>query len=137
MAQKFKVSVITPDRVFYEGETELIILTGTEGVFGVMHDFQPSIIPLSIGSLKVKNDDGSYSVAACGSGLFTTKNSNTTVLLDSAEWMDEIDLERAIEAKKRAEGRLNSGEKDIDFVRAKAALQRALNRIKIGERMKR
>lgn len=136
MAQKFKVSVITPDRVFFDGETELIILTGTAGMFGVMHDFQPSVIPLSVGSLKIKNEDGSYSVAACGTGLFTVKNSEATVLLDSAEWIDEIDLERALEAKKRAETRLNSDEKDIDYIRAKAALQRAMNRIRLGERLK-
>lgn len=137
MADKFKISVITPDRVFYDGETELIILTGTAGALAVMNDFQPSVIPLKIGSLKIKNEDGSYSVAACSSGLLTMSPANeATVLLDSAEWIDEIDLERAIDAKKRAENRLSIESPEIDFVRAKAALQRAINRIKLGETRK-
>ncbi|MDO4753908.1 MAG: ATP synthase F1 subunit epsilon [Bacillota bacterium] len=137
MAEKFKVSVITPDRVFYDGETELIILTGTAGAFAVMRDFQPAVIPLKIGSLKIRNEDGSYSAAACGSGLLTMSPSNeATVLLDSAEWIDEIDLERAIESKKRAEQRLNIESQEVDYVRAKAALQRAINRIKLSEMKK-
>ncbi len=134
MAKKFKLSVITPDRTFFDGETEQLIVRGTEGYFGVMHDYQPSVIPLEIGSLKIKNEDGTMSLAACSSGIFTMKNSNAKVLLDSAEWIDEIDLERALEAKKRAETRLSqTGNKDIDFMRAKAALKRAINRIKLRE----
>lgn len=137
MADKFKISVITPDRVFFDGETELIILTGTAGALAVMNDFQPAVIPLKIGSIKIKNADGSYSAAACGSGLLTMSPSNeAAVLLDSAEWIDEIDLARAIEAKKRAEDRLSTESPDIDFIRAKAALQRAINRIKLGETRK-
>lgn len=137
MAEKFKVSVITPNRVFFDGETELIILTGTAGAFAVMNDFQPAVIPLKIGSLKIKNADGKFSLAACGSGLLTMSPSNeATVLLDSAEWIDEIDLDRAVEAKKRAEDRLQIESQEIDYVRAKAALQRAINRIKLGEKKK-
>lgn len=136
MARKLKVSVLTPDRVFYDGETELMILTGTEGMFGVMFDRQPSVVPLAIGSIKFKNDDGTYSVAACSSGLFTMRDSEATVLVDSAEWIDEIDLDRALEAKKRAEERLRQDRDDIDFVRAEAALRRAINRMKLGERRK-
>lgn len=132
MAQKFKISVITPDRVFFSGESELMILTGMEGVFAVMNDFQPSVIPLKVGSLKMKNEDGSYSLAACGAGLLTMGAEEATVLLDSAEWIDEIDLNRAIEAKKRAEDRLSNTSSDIDPVRAKAALLRAVNRIKLS-----
>ncbi len=134
MARKFKVSVLAPDRVFFDGETELMILTGTEGMFGVMYDRQPSVVPLAIGSIKLKNDDGTYSVAASGSGLFTMRDSEATVLIDSAEWIDEIDLDRAAEAKKRAEERLSKSNEGIDFIRAEAALRRAINRIKLGER---
>ncbi len=134
MARKFKVSVLAPDRVFFDGETELMILTGTEGMFGVMYDRQPSVVPLAIGSIKLKNDDGTYSVAASGSGLFTMRDSEATVLIDSAEWIDEIDLDRATEAKKRAEERLSKSNEGIDFIRAEAALRRAINRIKLGER---
>lgn len=135
MAQKFSVSIITPNRIFFEGETEMIILKGDNGYFAVMYDFEPSVIPLAIGSLKIKGDDGVYSVAACSAGLLTVRESKATILLGSAEWIDEIDLERALEAKKRAEERLieASTREDIDYIRAKAALERAINRIRLGE----
>ncbi len=131
MAKKFQVSIITPDRTFFDGETDMLVVKGTEGYFGVMDDYQPSVVPLAIGSLKIKNNDGSYSVAASGSGLFTLRKSKVRVLLDSAEWIDEIDLERAKKAKERAEQRLNTpNREDIDYRRAKASLDRAVNRIK-------
>lgn len=134
MARKFKIEILSPDRSFYVGETELVVTRGSEGYLGIMYDHEPSVIPLSTGSLRLKNNDGTFSLAACSKGILTIKDTEVTVLVDSVEWVDEIDLDRALRAKERAENRMEANNADIDFIRAKSALERALNRINLSKK---
>lgn len=137
MSKPFMLDVISPDRAFYSGETEMLIANSVDGYMAVMYDMEPSVVPLKVGSLRIKNPDGSFSWAACSAGLLTVKDTKATLLVDSVEWVDEIDIERAIGAKERAEERLQeSTANDIDFMRARAALERAINRIKLGNKRK-
>lgn len=134
MGSKFKLDVVTPDREFFSGETEMAIVRSTEGDLGILYDHEPLVAPLRVGSMRIKMDDGSFKWAACSSGFITINDSNVTMLVDSAEWVEEIDVERALEAKRRAEERIREGEaKEVDIVRARAALERAINRIKMHE----
>ncbi|MDO4799869.1 MAG: ATP synthase F1 subunit epsilon [Bacillota bacterium] len=134
MARKFRLQVISPDRTFFEGETDMVILRAVDGYLSIMYDHQPTVALLAVGSMRIRNEDGSFSWAACTDGILTVKDTAVTVLVNAAEWVDEIDLPRAIEARKRAEARLNAPTSDsIDSVRARAALERAINRIKLGE----
>lgn len=134
MGNKFKLEVVTPDRSFFEGETDMVILRTTEGDIGILYDHEPLVAPLRIGSLRVRNDDQTFNWAACSAGFVTVTEEKVTVVVDSAEWVDEIDIDRALEAKARAENRIREGtEKGVDFIRARAALERAINRIKLRE----
>ncbi len=134
MGNKFKLDVVTPDCNFYEGETDMVILRTTEGDIGILYDHEPLVAPLRIGSMRVRQDDKSFKWAACSAGFVTVNEDRVTVVVDSAEWVEEIDIERALEAKTRAENRIQSGhDKGVDFVRARAALERAINRIKLRE----
>jgi len=126
--------VVTPDQTFFDGETDMVILRTTEGEIGILYGHEPLVAPLNIGSMRVRQEDESFRIAACSSGFFTVNNNVVTVVVDSAEWVEEIDLERAIEAKNRAEARIFEGtSKGVDVVRAKIALERAINRIKLRE----
>ncbi|MBM7561305.1 F0F1 ATP synthase subunit epsilon [Fusibacter tunisiensis] len=134
MGSKFKLNVVTPDRDFFSGETEMAIVRTTEGDLGILYDHEPLVAPLRIGSMRIKMEDGSFKWAACSSGFITVNDSDVTMLVDSAEWVEEIDMDRALEAKKRAEERIREGDaKEIDIARAQAALERAINRIKMRD----
>lgn len=134
MGNKFKLEVVTPDCTFFDGETDMVILRTTEGDIGILYDHEPLVAPLRIGSMRVRQDDKSFMWAACAAGFLTVNEDKVTVVIDSAEWVEEIDMERALEAKARAENRIQSGpDTGIDIVRAKIALERAINRIKLRE----
>lgn len=134
MGKKFKLDVVTPDRVFFEGETDMVILKTTEGDIGILYDHEPLVAPLKVGSMRVRQDDQSFKWAACSAGFLTVNEEKVTVVIDSAEWVDEIDVDRALEAKRRAETRLQDGpEKGVDILRARLALERAINRIRLYE----
>ena len=134
MGNKFKLEVVTPDRSFYLGETDMAIMRTTEGDIGILYDHEPLVAPLRVGSLRIKQDDQSFKWAACSAGFVTVNDTVVTVVIDSAEWVEEIDMERALEAKRRAEARIYEGDdKEVDIVRARAALERAINRIRIRE----
>lgn len=112
----------------------MVIMRTTEGDIGILYDHEPLVAPLRIGSLRIKQEDGSFKWAAGSTGFLTVNEDQVTVVVDSAEWVEEIDIDRALEAKKRAETRIAEGvEKGVDFVRARAALERAINRIKLYE----
>lgn len=134
MGKKFKLDVVTPDRVFFEDETDMVIVKTTEGDIGILYDHEPLVAPLRIGSMRVRLEDQTFKWAACAAGFLTVSEEKVTVVVDSAEWVDEIDMDRALEAKRRAETRIQEGpEKGTDLVRARAALERAINRIKLRE----
>lgn len=134
MGKKFKLDVVTPDRVFFEGETDMVILKTTEGDIGILYDHEPLVAPLKVGSMRVRQDDQTFKWAACSAGFLTVNEEKVTVVIDSAEWVDEIDVDRALEAKRRAETRIQDGpEKGVDILRARLALERAINRIRLYE----
>lgn len=134
MGNKFKLEVVTPDRSFFKGETDMAIMRTTEGDLGILYDHEPLVAPLRVGSLRIRQDDQTFRWAACSAGFVTVYESVVTMVIDSAEWVDEIDMDRALESKRRAEARIYEGsDKEVDIVRARAALERAINRIKLRE----
>jgi len=132
VGKKFNLEVVTPDEIFFTGETEMLIVKTTEGDIGILYGHEPLVAPVKIGSLRVKQEDESFRLAACSTGFVTVTKEKVTIVTDSAEWIDEIDIERAERAKERAENRIRQGDsKEVDVARAKVALQRAINRIQL------
>ncbi|MDN5351676.1 MAG: F-type H+-transporting ATPase subunit epsilon [Clostridiales bacterium] len=141
MGNKFKLEVVTPDRNFFSGETDMMIARTTEGDIGILYDHEPLVAPLKIGSLRIRQEDETFLLAANSTGFLTVTEELVTVVVDSAEWVEEIDLDRAIRAKERAEKRIMEGHEKgeatkIDMLRAEAALKRAINRIRLKEHNK-
>ncbi|MBS7525808.1 F0F1 ATP synthase subunit epsilon [Fusibacter paucivorans] len=132
MGRKFNLEVVTPDEKFFEGETDMAILRTTEGDIGILFDHEPLVAPLKIGSIRIRQDESAFRWATCSSGFLTVSDEKVTVITDAAEWVDEIDLDRAERAKERAEKRIREGaNKEVDVLRAKASLERATNRIRL------
>lgn len=132
MASSVNLEIVTPDRVFFDGDVEMIIVRTSEGDMGIMHDHEPVVAPVSIGMIKVR-ENGKYRLAACSGGFLNSYEEKTIIVTDSAEWADEIDAERAKLAAERAKKRLGDDGGEIDVLRAKVALNRAMNRLFIIE----
>ena len=105
----------------------------TEGEIGVLAGHIPLTAILEPGVLKIKQENGTKE-AALHDGFVEIRKDRVTVLAESCEWPDEINVERATEAKERAENRIKSGRKDVDMLRAELALKKALTRIDLAGR---
>ena len=125
--QTIKLLVNTPDRVFYHDDATFVELSTSEGDIGVY----PGHIPLTAVPCVLSIHNGNdVKKAAVHGGIIEILKDKITILAEVAEWSDEIDVERANEARLRAEKRLASHDNSLDMVRADAALKRSLARIK-------
>ena len=133
MADVFKIEIITPDRVFYTGETDFLEFTTTAGEIGVYKNHIPTTTVLAPGIVTIHNGD-EVKRAAVHAGFAEIQNDKVTLLAEVAEWPDEIDVSRAEAAKERAERRLAEKAEGLDVMRAELALRRAIVRIDIAGR---
>lgn len=132
MAEKFKLRMITPDEPFFEGDCDFLEFTTTEGEIGIYAKHIPLTCILEPCVMRI-HCDGEEKKAAVMGGFAEILKDQVTVLAEDAQWPDEIDLERAKEAKKRAEDRLNAKEENMDVLRAEVALKRAIARIETAQ----
>ncbi|WP_096156365.1 MULTISPECIES: F0F1 ATP synthase subunit epsilon [Bacillus] len=127
------VSVVTPDGPVYESDAEMVVAKAQSGELGVLPGHIPMVAPLQIGAVRIKNGTTTELVAVTG-GFLEVRPDKVTILAQSAEAAEKIDVTRAEEARKRAEGRIQSKQDDIDFRRAELALQRAINRLNVAKK---
>ena len=130
MADLFKLHVITPERRFYDGEASMVELSTTEGDIGVYRNHIPLTAIVAPGVLKI-HEEGGVKEAALMSGVIEILPERITIMAEVAEWPDEIDGNRAEEARIRAERRLKEESGEIDTMRAELALRRALVRLSL------
>lgn len=129
-----KVSVVTPDGPVYESDVEMVSTKAQTGELGILPGHIPMVAPLKIGAVRLKKG-GSTEIVAVSGGFLEVRPDQVTILAQTAEKSEEIDLERALRAKERAEQRLQERKQEnVDFRRAELALQRAINRISIAQR---
>lgn len=134
MADKtFHLQIISPTRIFFDGDVDMVEMKTTEGEIGVLAGHIPLTAILQPGILRIKQPDGKKE-AALHDGFVEIRKDRVTVLAESCEWPDEIDVHRAEEARERAERRIKSGRKEVDMLRAELALKKALTRINLADR---
>ncbi|WP_058308692.1 F0F1 ATP synthase subunit epsilon [Gracilibacillus massiliensis] len=125
------VSVVTPDGPVLESSFEMVSCKAESGELGILPGHIPLVAPLSISSVRLKGENPQR-IAVSG-GFLEVRPDKVTILAQSAERPDDIDVKRARAAKERAERRLQAKQDEIDFRRAELALKRALNRIEVVE----
>ena len=126
---ELNLEIITPEKPIFRDQIEAVTIPGTLGSFQILKDHAPLISSFDIGVIKVKKASVESFYTTSGGTVEVNKNS-VLILADSIEKISDIDIDRAEQAKKRAEERLQKKhEANIDEARAKAALNRALNRI--------
>ena len=133
MSKFFRLQVISPDRIFYDGDVEMVELRTSEGEMGVLKGHIPLTAILVPGVLKIK-EDGQEKQAALHDGFVEIFHDHMTILAESCEWPEEIDLRRAEESKARAEQRLQSGDANINIARAELSLRKSLIRIQLAQK---
>ncbi|MBD5111344.1 MAG: ATP synthase F1 subunit epsilon [Ruminococcaceae bacterium] len=124
----FKLQIITPEKTVFDGETEQIIVRTTVGDVGILNGHEPYCAAIAIGQMRIMIG-GAFRRAATSGGILKVSKEKTTILVQTCEWSDEIDVKRANAAKSAAEERIKAAKSDKDLLLAEAKLKRALNRI--------
>ena len=128
MAEKFKLTIVTPDREFFNEDVDMVEFNTTEGEIGIYKGHIPLTVIVKPGILTITQGD-SVRNAALHAGFVQILPEEVTILAEIIEWPGEIDEERAEAAKERAESRLSGDKSSIDVARAEAALMRSIARI--------
>jgi F-type H+-transporting ATPase subunit epsilon len=127
---ELNLEIITPENPIYKDQIESVTIPGKMGGFQILKDHAPLISSFEVGVIKVKKDTAETFYTTSG-GTVEVNHNKVLVLADSIEKVEAIDKDRAEQAKQRAEERLRKkSEENIDEARARAALNRALNRLK-------
>ncbi len=133
MAENIRLEVVTPEKQVVNEMAQIVMAPGSMGEFGVLIGHTPFMTSLNTGAIHYRDENGKDQYVFVSGGFAEALPDKVTVLAQSAEKTEEIDLERAKDAMARAEKRLaDRSSEDIDFVRAKAALERSLVRIKLS-----
>lgn len=133
---ELNLEIVTPSKSAFSGEIKSITVPGTKGRFQILKNHAPIISTLDIGMIKVDLPNGKSDYYATAGGTIEVLDNKILVLADSIEQVTEIDEERALKAKQRAEERLLEKKSDLNLARAQAAFARANNRISIKEKYK-
>jgi len=135
MAEKeLLLEVVTPDRLVLSTEAEVVVCPGVEGQFGVLVGHIPFLSALEIGEMYYRKGGQTEHLAVSG-GFAEVTGAKVTIVAEAAEKGREIDVERAMRAKERAEKRLAAAKTaEIDWARAEAALRRSMVRAKVASR---
>jgi F-type H+-transporting ATPase subunit epsilon len=127
----FRLTVLTEEKAVIDETVNSITVPGTEGYLGVLRNHAALVTALQPGVLTVTPLDGDPRIFAVSGGFIEINRNTATVLADTLELATEIDRDRAEQAAKRAQERLDEARPEIDIARAEAALRRAKNRLKI------
>jgi len=132
MAEKILLEVVTPENKVVSEDVNIVMSPGIEGEFGVLPGHTPYLTTLKTGALHYKDANNAEKNVFVSGGFAEALPTKVTVLAESAELKEDIDVDRAKASKKRAEERLAKPDEDIDQVRARAALLRATQRLNMA-----
>ncbi len=137
MAKTYKFEVVTPSRIFYSDDVELIVFETDRGQVGVMADHVPMLIANQMGTLKIKTaKETKY--AFITEGFIEISSDKVDAVVDLAEWCDEIDVENAKFTKKTAEEALSNPKTDKSMkLELRASIERSNARIRTAGMMRR
>ena len=129
--------VVTAERMIFADQVSEVLAPGVWGQVGILPKHAPLITSLSMGELVIRKDGDEDVLIAIHGGFMEVREDKVTILADSAERAEEIDIARAAAAQEAAQDRLQSSETEEDLDRARAALRRASLRLKVAGRKRR
>lgn len=128
-----KLDIVTAERRVFSGEVDEVVAWGTEGQMGILPSHAPLMTMLQPGELLVKKGGDEEYLAIAG-GFLEVRPDRIVILADACERSEEIDVQRAEAAKRRAEETLKTRPPGLDVAATEAALRRSLVRLKVAEK---
>ena len=135
MPDTFQLEIVTPEKLVVKDAAEEMQIPGKNGYLGILPGHAPLISELAVGKISYRNGATTHYLSVAW-GFAEVLPDKVTILAETAERAEEIDVPRAEDAKKRAEERLKSGNPETDFPRAQDSLQRAESRLEVAEKAK-
>lgn len=130
----FKLEIVTPDGLLFDGEAKKIIVRTTEGDVGILARHSDYVASLAIGVARIFTDDGER-LGACSGGMVTVSDGVVRVIASTFEWAEDIDVARAMKAKEKAETKLEKAKhSDYEYKLAEIKLKKSLARLKVSEK---
>ncbi|MGI5849239.1 MAG: ATP synthase F1 subunit epsilon [Christensenellales bacterium] len=133
MPAKYTLEIITPERIFFHGEVESVIIPTPDGYMSIQKMHEPMVAAIKVGDMKL-NIDGEWRECTTSSGFVEVRPNETIIFSQAVEWPEEIDIRRAQEAKERAEDRLRQKQSYQEYMQSQIALARAMVRLRVGRR---
>lgn len=128
------VEIVTPYQMFFEGPVEMLVITSKDGEVGIMPGHTPLMVALTPGEIRIKINE-KWRVAASSSGYAEVSPELTIVIVNAAEWAEEIDVKRAKQALERAEKRIHDQDThSVEKIHARHGIQRARARLHVAEK---
>ena len=132
----FSLKVIASNKVFYDQKASYLRVNTLDGFFGFMAHHAPVVVAVETGVMSIIKDDGERIEALVSGGILSCANNRITVLVDTCETADEIDIRRAQEAKERAEEQLRQKQSVGEYKMTQSSLARALSRLEFSNQHK-
>lgn len=133
-----KLKIATPEKVIYENEILQVSIPTMDGEITVLPNHVPLVSVLKAGEMKIVDKDGEQILAVSGGFLEVRGQNEIVILADNAERATEIDIDRAEQARLRAEELMKQTKsvEDVDFARLQALIDREMNRVRVGKKYK-
>ncbi|MDD3336306.1 MAG: ATP synthase F1 subunit epsilon [Eubacteriales bacterium] len=133
MAKTFLLSILTPEHEFYNGQVEMLSVAAADGRLAVLPGHAPTVVSLAEGELAFRDEKGDRKWAAASDGFMTVTQDETVVMLQSAEWPENIDRVRAERAERKAKEALLQKQDRVSYLSNQAMLLRAMTRLRVSE----
>lgn len=128
----FQLRIITPEKIFFEGAVQRVIVRTSEGDLGILAKHEKYVAALPSGPVKVTLEDGTVRIAALSGGAVKVSPAHTVILANAVEWAEDIDIDWAKRSEEDARRRKENSKNQEDQKYAELKLQRALNRLKVS-----
>ena len=131
--ETFGLKIIASDKVFYEGRCRKLIIPATDGEKGILAHHENMVIAIAVGIAHMEVTEGEWTDVAVGTGFAEIVNNRVTLLVDTAERPEDIDVRRAREQRERAEEQMRQKQSIQEYYHSQASLARAMNRLKLAQ----
>lgn len=128
----FPLQIITPEKIFFEGEVQRVIVRTTEGDVGILAKHEKYVAALPSGPVKITMSDGTQRTAALSGGAVKVSPKQTAILANAVEWAEDIDIDWAKRSEEDARRRIENSKDQQELQYAEMKLQRALNRLRVS-----
>lgn len=129
----FGLKIIASDKVFYEGRCRKLIIPAPDGEKGILPNHENMVIALAVGIGRMEMEAGKWQEVALGQGFAEVVNNRVTLIVDTAERPEDIDIRHAQEQRERAEEQLRQKQSIQEYYHTQASLARAMNRLKLAQ----